>query len=210
MKKYKAIIWDFNGTLIDDVKAALGAVNDMLLKRAQPKIDINKYYDAVDTPIWKFYQKVFVPDTITPEEAIAEFATGYEKHLSPNPLMNGAEDVLNYFKSMGMIQIVVSASHKSKVTEKLRTLGISHYFDTVLALSDYNAGDKTHLAQEYLKDNDIAPGDTLVIGDCVADFQMAASLSADCILTTKGHQSRREFAKTSATIIDELTEIINL
>ena len=35
MKNYSLIIWDFNGTLLDDVGAALGSVNDMLARRGK-------------------------------------------------------------------------------------------------------------------------------------------------------------------------------
>ena len=35
MKNYSLIIWDFNGTLLDDVGAALSSVNDMLARRSK-------------------------------------------------------------------------------------------------------------------------------------------------------------------------------
>lgn len=207
MKKYNTIIWDFNGTLIDDVGAALGAVNDMLLRRNQNVITLDEYYKAVDTPIWKFYEQVFIPDTITPDEAIAEFDSGYEKHLKPDPLMEGAADVLSHFKGAHKRQIVVSASHIDKVRPRLGELGISDFFHTVLARCDYMAGDKTYLAQRYFAENSIDPKEAVVIGDCVADWQMAKFLHCDCILNTKGHQSRREFSLTDAVIVDSLTEL---
>ncbi len=207
MKHYTTIIWDFNGTLVDDVYAALGAVNDMLTRRNQNIITIDEYYKAVDTPIWKFYQQVFIPDTITPEEAIKEFDSGYEKHLKQEPLMEGAADVLSYLSSLNKRQLVVSASHIEKVSARLEALGIIGYFQKVLALTDYNAGDKTFLAQQYFSDNGINPEEVVVIGDCVADWQMAKALYCDCILNTKGHQSRREFAVSDAVIIDSLTEL---
>lgn len=210
MKKYTTIIWDFNGTLVDDVYAALGAVNDMLLRRNQSAITINEYYKAVDTPIWKFYEQVFIPDTITPAEAIAEFDSGYEKHLKPQPLMSGAVDVLLHFQKVQKHQIVVSASHIDKVSLRLKELEVSQFFSAVLARTDYNAGDKTYLAKQYFEENSISPEDVAVIGDCVADWQMAQSLHCDCILNTKGHQSRREFAVTDAVIIDSLSELKNI
>lgn len=210
MKNYTTIIWDFNGTLVDDVYAALGAVNDMLLRRNQQTITIDDYYKAVDTPIWHFYEQVFIHGTITPQEAIAEFASGYDKHLKPEPLMDGADEVLSYLASLNKTQLVVSASHIDKVTSKLEAIGIIEYFHRVLALTDYNAGDKTFLAKQYFSDMGINPEDAVVIGDCVADWQMAQALGCDCILNTKGHQSRREFSVTDALIIDSLLELKNI
>lgn len=210
MKKYSLIIWDFNGTLVDDVDAALGAVNDMLQKRGQPKIDLNEYRSAVDIPIWKFYETVFEEGTITPEEAIEEFAMGYERHLKSEPLMEGAKDVLDHFKSCKIKQIVLSASHIDKVKSRLQSLGVAGYFDSILGRSDDFVGDKSYLAKQYLCKNKVTASEVLVIGDCSNDFDMAEHLGCDCILCTKGHHSRKEMKRTSACVIDSLCEIKTL
>ena len=210
MKKYSTIIWDFNGTIIDDVTAALGAVNDMLIRRNQNPIDLDTYYKSMGVPIWKFYERVFLPGTITPQEAIAEFDSGYEKHLSKNPLMEGIVEILSLFKSMGKHQIVVSASHVDKVKARLSELKVLDFFSDVLAHSDYNADSKTYLAREYFKSNNLDLYDAVVIGDSVFDFTMASELQCDCILTTQGHQSRREFSTVDAQIIDSLYELKNI
>lgn len=207
MKKYSIVIWDFNGTIIDDVNASLGAVNDMLTLRNQATIDIDRYYKEIDIPIWKFYERVFLPDTITPEEAITEYDKGYEKHLAPSPLMEGVVDMLEYFKSKGKVQIVVSASNVDKVSARLKALCILSYFDDVLGHSDFNTGDKTCLAQEYFMKNNLSFFDAVIIGDSVFDYRLAEEVGCDCILTTKGHQSRREFSATDAQIIDSLYEL---
>ncbi len=210
MKIYKTIIWDFNGTIIDDVRAAMGAVNDMLLRRNQPTINLQQYRDAIDIPIWKFYETVFEENTITQEEAIREFDLGVDKHLHAEPLMKHADKVLEYFDALGKNQIIVSSSHINKVRNQLNLLGVEKYFAEVLALSDYYAGDKTHLARKYMESHKLLPKETVVIGDCVADYRMAQSLGCDCILNTLGHQSRDALTKTTAVVIDSLSELINI
>lgn len=210
MKKYSLVIWDFNGTLIDDVEAALGAVNDMLIKREQPQIDIAKYKSAVDIPIWKFYETVFLPDTITQDEAIEEFEIGYNKYLCDEPLMDGAKDLLEYFSSRGTKQIVLSASHVNKVKSRLAELDILHFFHKVLGRNDDNVEDKSYLARQYFSDSVITPSEVLVIGDCVNDYEMAQNLGCDCILTTQGHHSRQEMKGILSPIVDSLHEIISI
>lgn len=207
MKEYKVIIWDFNGTLIDDIHATLASVNDMLTRRNQDIIDFSTYSKTVDTPIWKFYEAVFIKGSITPEEAVKEFNEGYDKHLRENPLMEGAKEMLSFYQSLHKHQLIVSASNINKVRKSLGALGISEYFTEVLAMSDYNAGDKTFLAREYLEKNSISPSDAVVIGDCVFDFRMAQEIGADAILNTRGHQARTELSETGAPIIDDLAEL---
>ena len=210
MKQYSLIIWDFNGTLIDDVDAALGAVNDMLTKRAQPQIDLSRYRSAVDIPIWKFYETIFEKGTITPEEAIEEFALGYERHLKTEPLMEGVRDVLEFFRKSNTKQIVLSASHIEKVRSRLQSLGVAGYFDHILGRSDDNVGDKSYLAKQYLGEYNIHSAEVLVIGDCINDFDVAQSLGCDCTLCSKGHHSRMQLKNTSALIVDSFYELYNL
>ncbi len=210
MKEYKTIIWDFNGTIIDDVRAALGAVNDMLLRRSQPLINLQQYRDAIDIPIWKFYLTVFDEGSITQEEAIREFDFGVDKHLQSNPLMIDADKVLAHFSGLDKRQIIVSSSHIDKVRKQLASLGVEEYFSQVLALTDYYAGDKTHLARRYMESHSLIPEETVVIGDCVADFRMAQELGCDCILNTMGHQSEEALEKTGAVIINSLAELKNI
>lgn len=210
MKKYSTIIWDFNGTLIDDVYAALGAVNDMLTKRNQPVITLDDYSKNVDIPIWKFYERVFIPGTITPDEAISEFATGYDKYIKSYPVMDGAVKILEHFRTLGKTQLIVSASHIDKVTAQLKNLNLYQYFTDILAMNDYNCTDKTFLAQQYLREKGISPESVVCIGDCIADWQMSKVLGCDCILNTKGHQIRRELSVTDAVIVDSLEEILSI
>lgn len=211
MKEYKVIIWDFNGTLIDDINAALASVNDMLIRRNLPTINFEQYASYVDTPIIKFYEHIFDDLYSMDFNIIAqEFNDGYEKHLPKKPIMANAEDVLAYFNSLGKLQTVISATHIDKVNRRLSEFGLTGYFDKILAHNNLIAEDKTHLAVRYFADKGIKPSEAVVIGDCVADFKMAEALGCDCILTTGGHQSRKEFAKTTAVVIDDLLELKNI
>ena len=211
MKEYKVIIWDFNGTLIDDIDAALASVNDMLIRRKLPTINLEQYASFIDTPIIKFYEHIFDDLYSMDFNVIAdEFNSGYEKYLRSHAVMPYAEDVLGYFNSLGKLQTVISATHIYKVNTRLREFGLDGYFDKILAHDNLIAEDKTHLAVKYFHEKGIKPQEAVVIGDCVADFKMAQTICADCILTTQGHQSRKEFAVTTAYVIDSLEELKNL
>ena len=57
--RYKYIIWDWNGTLLNDIGASLASVNDMLELRGMPHIDADFYKECIGVPIRKFYDRVF-------------------------------------------------------------------------------------------------------------------------------------------------------
>ena len=211
MKEYKVLIWDFNGTLIDDIDAALSSVNDMLIRRSLPVINFEQYASYVDTPIIKFYEHIFEDlYSMNFDEIAAEFNEGYENHLKDRAVMAHADEVLEYFNDKGKLQTVISATHINKVTKRLAEFGLTDYFDRILAHDNLIAEDKTHLAVKYFAEKGIDPNEAIVIGDCVADFKMAQDIGCDCVLTTQGHQSRLEFAETTAVVIDSLTELMNI
>ena len=54
------ILWDWNGTLADDVQVALRSVNDILARRNRSPITTEDYYSYIDTPIRRFYEHLFL------------------------------------------------------------------------------------------------------------------------------------------------------
>ena len=58
MKKYKNLVWDWNGTLLDDITAGVETLNDMLEKRGLQKLSVEEYKDVFGFPVVDFYKKV--------------------------------------------------------------------------------------------------------------------------------------------------------
>ena len=95
--KYKYVIWDWNGTLLDDVGAALASVNDMLALRGKEPIDLVRYRECIGVPIIKFYEQVFDMANDDYQLIIKQFNEGYARHELDCGLSEGAETALNFF-----------------------------------------------------------------------------------------------------------------
>lgn len=209
-KKYDLIIWDYNGTLIDDVQAALYAVNDMLIKRDMPPITMEQYYSFMDTPITKFYERLFDLNEVPFEILAQEFAQGYDRHIGEDPLMEHARSILALARDMGIRQVVLSASHRDKVNAELKRLKIAHYFTCISGADDYHAGSKAQRGSEIVASLGIPPEKTVLIGDCLHDFTVAREIGTDCILLSKGHQGRGALLSAGVPVIDDLKELCAL
>ena len=48
---YKYLIWDFNGTILDDLELCLHLLNVMLEKQNKPKLDVPAYKHVFGFPI---------------------------------------------------------------------------------------------------------------------------------------------------------------
>ena len=46
--KYKNVVWDWNGTLLNDVKVGVNTLNDMLGRRGLPLLSVEDYKELVE------------------------------------------------------------------------------------------------------------------------------------------------------------------
>lgn len=209
-KKYDLIIWDYNGTLIDDAEAALLSVNDMLIKRNMPLITMEQYYSFMDTPITKFYEHLFDLNKVPFEMIAQEFARGYDRHIPEEPLMEHARLVLALARDMGMRQLVLSASHQEKIDTELKRLNIAHYFDCVSGADDYHAGSKAQRGRQVVAGLGVQPEKAVLVGDCLHDYHVAREIGAHCVLLSKGHQGRADLLTAGVPVLDDLKELCAL
>lgn len=208
MDKYKYIIWDWNGTLLDDINASLRSVNDMLEKRGMAHIDKATYRDAIGVPIRVFYDKVFDMSKEDYNVIIKEYNEGYLMHLPECGLSDGAVELLEKFSLQGKKQAIVSSSNNDQLMENVEKYGVIKWFDAVLGAADYMADSKIDRAVNYLKSYNSDPSEVLVIGDLAHDAMLAEEINADCILLSTGHEKPERLVLSGVRIIDSLREIL--
>ncbi len=208
--KYKYIIWDWNGTLINDIGASLASVNDMLALRGRAPIDINCYKECIGVPIIKFYEKVFDMEKEDYSLIIKQYNEGYLYHLMDVGLTVGASEALKFFKDNGARQVIVSSSNNEQLCNNAEKYGVSEYFDEILGAGDYFAGSKIERAKAYLDKNRAKGDEVLVIGDLEHDAEMADTLGADCILLTSGHEHPQRLKKAKKPLVNDLFELVEI
>ena len=57
-KQYTHVLWDFNGTVYDDMEACLRSVNEMLSERGLPVLSAEAYREVFDFPVKDYYAKI--------------------------------------------------------------------------------------------------------------------------------------------------------
>ncbi len=205
--KYTHIIWDWNGTLLDDIGASLASVNDMLARRGEPPMDINRYKECIGTPIIRFYEQVFDLSKEDYSEILAEYNAGYMAHLADCSLTEGALEAVEKFAAAGVHQAIVSSSNNAQLCENAKKYGVFDKFEAVLGAADFKADSKIERARAYLAQS-AEKGAVLVVGDLEHDAEMAAEIGADCVLLTSGHEHPDRLGRAGAVIFDKIEELI--
>ncbi|MDA3953515.1 MAG: HAD hydrolase-like protein [Bacteroidales bacterium] len=213
MKK-NLIIWDWNGTLLNDVEACVNSMNNMLAKRSQTFLDQKVYKDIFTFPVKKYYEALdFDFNQESFEELSVEYIDLYKKLSFNSPLQAGAIETLDLFKANNYKQIIVSASEQLSLNKQVKERGIFYYFDAVIGLNNIYAKSKLDNAINYINNSSLDFEQIVLIGDTYHDYEVAESISAECILVQTGHQNLERFdLKGKALIVKdflELKEIFN-
>lgn len=207
IKNYDYVIWDFNGTLLDDVKTGIKSVNKLLLDRDLKPIDgIEHYRKIFRFPIIDYYRSLGFDFDKEPYEVLApQWVELYLENVKKAKLFPDVIEILSMLKEWGMKQIVLSATEKKMLERQLSTLGIRDYFEEVLGLDNIHAGSKLVLADEWRARHPNAHA--LFVGDTDHDAQTADALKADCTLVCRGHQSKEYLKTLGVSVYDTLAEI---
>lgn len=205
--RYDCIFWDWNGTLLDDARAAWLAVNDMLTSRKLPLITFEQYREYIDVPIVRFYERVMDMSKENMHSLSVEFDALWAKHLPADGVSETTKTLLSDLNKKGIKQYIFSSSRNDIIEPYLRKFGIDSYFECVIGATDRNVGSKAERTRDFIVSNGINLEKTVFIGDLVHDFDVATFVGAESLLVSSGHQSESALLKTGAPVVSSLSQI---
>ena len=202
------VLWDWNGTLLDDVDLCVDALNRLLAGFGYPqRYDHERYRAIFGFPIEEYYVRAGFDFT---KHSFAELAEKYMEDYVPAsaacPLADGAIDALEAFKAAGLRQVILSASNLDTLRCQTDERGVTGYFDRLLGLGDIYAKSKVEIGLAYLKENGFDPARAVMIGDSVHDYEVAQALGVRCVLQSGGHQPPEKLRETGAPVVKGLRE----
>ncbi len=207
-RELESVIWDFNGTLIDDLDHVVHSVNVQLAKRELPQLTKESYRSIFGFPVEDYYRRVgFNLETESMADLSSEFFATYGPGLKNCPLHDGVIETLQRFKSIKLRQFVLSAMEENMLRSMIEHLGIDGYFDGVYGLSHLEGDSKVSRGRDLLLDFEIDPGTTLLIGDTDHDAEVARSLELSVVLISRGHQSSERLRETGCTVYESYREL---
>jgi phosphoglycolate phosphatase len=196
-----AVIWDFNGTLIDDVDLTVRSVNVQLKRRGLPEITVDLLRQVFQFPVEDYYRRIGLdPTAESMSELSAEFHKEYMRGLPECLLHAGVGDALERFKAQGVRQFVLSAMGEELLRSAIEHLGVGGYFAAIYGLSHLEGDSKISRGRDLMNDYGIVPETTLLIGDTDHDAEVAEVLGISVILIAQGYQSEARCRKTGRPV----------
>ena len=208
-KKY--IIFDFNGTIIDDVDLCLEALNMLLEYNGKPKCSYDKYKHIFTFPIRKYYELAGFDFNKHSYEHLAHIFIDYYQDRSLDcSLYPNSIETFKYLIDKGYTLIILSASKLDNLLEQVNHFKIAKYFNYILGTSDIYAYSKVQIGINFMKENNINHDEVMMIGDTLHDHEVACEMGIDGILTSSGHQAKDVLEKANTVILDSISDLTKI
>jgi len=202
------LIWDWNGTLLNDLDLCISSINRLLSKRELPLLGRDVYKEVFSFPVKDYYERIGFDFSKEHFEVPArEFIDLYDNQVEKCPLHPAALAMLRYFREKGARQFVLSAMKQSMLKKTLEQKGIYRFFEGIAGLNDHYAVSKIERGRQLIREFHIQRGTTWMIGDTNHDYETARALEVKCILVADGHQSEKRLKETGSRVVSTLDEL---
>jgi phosphoglycolate phosphatase len=209
--KYKHIIWDWNGTLINDAWLCVVIMNNILEKRGLDLITIDDYREYFTFPVRDYYIKLGFNFSVEPFEVCGmEFINDFKKRKFDAFLFTQIELVLDKLSKIGITHSILSAQNQKILTETVTHYQLQDKFVGINGLDNHYAHSKVNIGKAWIATLSYNPAEVVMIGDTVHDFEVAQAMGTDCILISNGHNSKKRLKKTGVLVLNYIEEIIGI
>ncbi len=212
-KKYKIVVFDLDGTLVNSIFDLGNSVNKGLIKIGAEPHPIEKYKRfvgngremllkrAMGNVYYDEEKRKIVKDT---------FNTEYALHSNDNTEgYKGCAELLNNLKKAGILTAVLSNKPDEYVPEILKKVYPDHIFTEAWGQKpDYKCKPDKESLHTILKIHNITPNECLYVGDSDVDVFTARNAGVDMVGVEWGFRGKDELLQAGAKIVVKNAEEI--
>jgi phosphoglycolate phosphatase-like HAD superfamily hydrolase len=205
------IIWDWNGTLFDDIHAVVQATNDVFVPYGVSALDVDGFRASYTRPIWVMYERILGRDLLDGEwmRLDTTFHDSYDRLMAGCGLAAGAVATLTALAAEGHTQSLLSMWRHDRLVETIDGLRLTPAFRRVdgLRAEDDPGGGKAEYLTRHLAALAADPADVIMIGDSADDALAATTAGVRAVAYTGGMQSRADLERLGVPVIDTLSAL---
>ncbi|MDR3625645.1 MAG: HAD hydrolase-like protein [Ignavibacteriaceae bacterium] len=148
LESYKHLIWDWNGTLFNDVELSVDIVNDILTGMDLKPLSVIEYKNIFTFPIKEYYASAGIDFNKYSFEVVGkQWIDEYERRRLEGRLYEGAEEVLKFISGKGIQQSILSAYSQNTLIEIVHHFELESYFSYLTGLDNIYANSKIDLGK---------------------------------------------------------------
>ena len=206
---FTSIIWDWNGTLLNDIDICIDTINYSLKTRNLPLLTKERYREIFTFPVIDYYEKAgFDFSQSSFDELSHEFIDLYLEKLNVASLFQDVEYILQEFDNRGYHQFILSAMEQKSLLDSVNKFNIEGFFKKIQGTNDIYAYGKLNNAKLLLETYGLNPDRTCLIGDTLHDLEVASQLGCQCLLIAAGHQSHHRLTNNHSRVAKKIKDVL--
>jgi phosphoglycolate phosphatase len=195
------IIWDWNGTLLDDIDMCVSIISGLLERYGYPAISVEEYRKVFRFPVREYYRDIGFEFSKVPFEKVAmEFVEAYNARVHECGLFNGVTEVFNHLNERGIKHSVLSAAQEIDLKSLLHKHKLTEHFLHIYGISDHFAASKVARGMQLIEAMHIPKSEIVMIGDTDHDAEVAKEMGVDILLFGDGHQCPTRLIKQHSNV----------
>jgi phosphoglycolate phosphatase len=199
------IIFDWSGTLVDDLPAVWRATNHVLIRSGRAEWSLEEFRREFCLPLQSFF------DRHLPQGAMEELGDWFHSHFatvqdSIVPLPH-AREFLQFSRERGMRMFVFSAVHPDHFAAQAHAAQFADFFEKTFL----GVWDKRAKIRDILREQNLNPEETLFIGDMQHDMETAHHGGIHSCAVLTGYNSLEQLrASEPNLVVEHLSELRQL
>lgn len=176
------LIFDWSGTVVDDLPPVVEATNVVLTRYGLEAMDRETFRREFSLPFTAFYERLLPGVGI--EELELLFRPAMAASVQPVTVIPHALSFLEHCAQRGCRMFVLSSAPPEAVEAQAAALGLDHFFEVIYA----GVRDKTLRIAGILEEHELEPAETAMIGDMRHDVHAAQAAGIRSIAVLTGYE----------------------
>lgn len=206
------VVWDWNGTLLDDLPIVVEAVNRSIGRLGAGPIDAEMYRDHYTRPVRAFYDSL-LGRTILDDEwgrLNDDFHRAYYELATGVGLTADAVEAIDLVEAMGWSQSLLSMSEHDWLGSIVSRLGLMSRMTAVDGLTGEMGGLKARYLEAHLRRLGVDGASVVMIGDTPDDVAAARSVGGTPVLYHGGSHHLELLTTQDAPVAETLVEAVEI
>jgi phosphoglycolate phosphatase len=208
--KYKLLVFDWDGTLMDSeahiVASMEAAINEMKLERLSQDVIRNIIGLGMREAVHALYPEH------RDEDFLQAFIAAYRSHYfvpgAAQPLFPGAIETLDRLHSQGYLMAVATGKSRRGLDHSLTETGLGGFFHSTRCADETQSKPHPQMLEEIIHDLGVLPEQSIMVGDTEYDMEMAQNAGSAAIAVTYGvHHHERLRKYSPLTLVDQIIDL---
>jgi len=195
--RIRNIIFDWSGTLVDDLPAVWQSTNHVFRQSGIPELSLDEFRREFSLPFVHFYQRYI------PHISLVQLESWFHEHYPSVQrlvtLLPHAKEFMEFCVQSKMRQFLLSSIHQNQYSEQAPQMGLDRYFERAYV----QIHDKRQKINEILTDHCLDARETLFIGDMQHDIETARHGGVHSCAVLTGYNKRDQLQSCHPDLIVE-------